>query len=56
MSSLVDETLAKVDAIHEKKRRYDHPLWIGLLEGKWSKKQVQEHIKQFAIIPLFNHG
>ena len=23
---------------------------------KWSKKQVQEHIKQFAIIPLFNHG
>ena len=56
MGSLIDETLAKGDAIHEKKRRYDHPLWIGLLEGKWSKPQIQEHIKQFAIIPLFNHG
>lgn len=49
------ETLERIQAIHRAKPRWAHPLWEALLAGKLNKAQVQEHVKQFSIIPLYNH-
>ena len=56
MALSVQQTLQKVRDIHKKKPFYEHPLWAGLLEGTFSKKQVQEFAKQFGIVPLHNHN
>ena len=50
-----DETLERIQEIHKAKPRIGHPLWKALVGGELSKTQVQEHIRQFSIIPLYNH-
>ena len=50
-----EETLQRIQEIHEAKPRRGHPLWQALLGGELSRPQVQEHVRQFSIIPLYNH-
>jgi len=52
----VEETLRRVKQVHKDKPFYKHPMWAGLLEGKFSKRQVQEFALQFGIIPLWNQN
>lgn len=50
-----EATLKKVEDIQRAKPRSAHPLWQALMGGTLSKAQVQEHIRQFSCIPLYNH-
>ncbi len=47
--------LKRIEAINAAKHRRRHPLWIALLKGSLKRKQVREFLKQFSIIPLYNH-
>lgn len=47
--------LDRIQQIHVPYARHKHPLWRGLMDGAFSKRQVAEHIRQFSIIPLYNH-
>lgn len=51
----IDKTLAACAQAHRDKPFFKHPLWVGLIKGKFSKKQMQEFARQFGIIPLHNH-
>lgn len=55
MNAKHEETLRRIEDIHRAKPRAGHPLWQALLGQKLSKAQVREHVKQFSIIPLYNH-
>ena len=50
-----DKVLARIQTIHEPYARYKHPLWAGLMAGKFERAQVREFLKQASIIPLYNH-
>ena len=50
-----DQVLAEIEAIHRAKPRGNHPLWVALMEGTLNKAQVQEFLRQFGVIPLWNH-
>ncbi len=50
-----DAVLARIQKIHEPYSRYQHPLWRGLMDGKFEEAQVAEFLKQASIIPLYNH-
>lgn len=52
----IAKTLEIIKGMHEKQPFNGHPLWSGLIEGRFSKRQVQEFAKQFGIIPLHNHN
>jgi pyrroloquinoline quinone (PQQ) biosynthesis protein C len=52
----VEKALEGVAQAHKEKPFYEHPLWVGLLEGTFSKTQVKEFARQFGIIPLWNHN
>jgi len=52
----VEETLKQVAAVHAAKPFYEHPVWAGLEDGRFSKEQVKEFVRQFGIIPLHNHN
>jgi pyrroloquinoline-quinone synthase len=56
MALSVEETLRQVREIHKRRQFQDHPLWVGLLEGTFSKEQVCEFARQFGIVPLHNHN
>jgi len=49
------KVLEELAAIHAKLPRKKHPLWIALMNGTLSRKQVAEHLRQFSAIPLYNH-
>lgn len=50
-----DSVLARIQRIHEPYARHKHPLWHGLTEGEFDRRQVAEFLKQASIIPLYNH-
>lgn len=50
-----EQALAHIAKIHEPYSRYKHPLWRGLMDGKFEHAQVREFLKQAGIIPLWNH-
>ncbi|MCE2483654.1 MAG: iron-containing redox enzyme family protein [Alphaproteobacteria bacterium] len=52
----IDGTLARIDAIHERRDFVQRPLWKGLLEGTHSLAMVREMARQLSIIPLHNHN
>ncbi len=56
MALSVEETLEKIREIHKRWQFFEHPLWVGLLEGTFSKEQVREFARQFGIVPLHNHN
>src|SRR5205085_1123507 len=47
--------LERIARMHEPYARHRHPLWHGLMHGGFSKAQVAEWLRQFSIIPLYNH-
>jgi pyrroloquinoline-quinone synthase len=47
--------LEQIRKIHEPYARFKHPLWAGLMEGRFERPQVREFLKQAGIIPLYNH-
>ncbi len=47
--------LAEIEAIHATQPRKAHPLWIALMKGELSRRQVATFLRQFSIIPLYNH-
>lgn len=47
--------LEKVEAINAARHRRKHPLWITLLNGELNRPQVAEFLRQFSVIPLYNH-
>ena len=51
-----DAALAEIDAIHRTKPRKTHPMWISLMKGELSRKQVAVFLRQFSIVPLYNHN
>jgi pyrroloquinoline quinone (PQQ) biosynthesis protein C len=51
----INAVLGRIAKVHEPYSRYKHPLWAGLMEGRFEKPQVKEFIRQAGIIPLFNH-
>ena len=49
------DVLERIQKIHEPYARFKHPLWAGLMAGKFEKPQVRVFLKQASIIPLYNH-
>ncbi len=47
--------LERIYEIHVPFARHKHPLWAGLIEGRFARPQVREFLKQASIIPLYNH-
>ena len=52
---LIKSVLSEIQVIHDKTPRGEHPLWRGLVNGDFNKRQVCELIRQAGIIPLHNH-
>jgi len=50
-----DAVLDRIQKIHEPYARHKHPLWRGLMDGKFERAQVAEFLRQASIIPLYNH-
>ena len=48
--------LGEIEAIHQTKPRKAHPVWISLMKGKLSRRQVAAFLRQFSIVPLYNHN
>lgn len=55
LSKDYETVLEELNAIHAAKSRKRHPLWVSLVTGRLSRPQVQEFLKQFSVIPLYNH-
>ncbi|HEY1723007.1 MAG TPA: iron-containing redox enzyme family protein [Magnetospirillaceae bacterium] len=52
----VSKTLAEIEVLHEKQPLQDHPLYSRIVNGDFNKRQIQEYVKQYSIIPLHNHN
>ncbi len=50
-----ESVIEELNKIHAAKSRKNHPLWIGMMTGKLSRPQIAEFLRQFAVIPLYNH-
>jgi len=50
-----EAVLEELNAIHATKSRKRHPLWVGLMQGKLTRPQIAEFLKQFGVIRLYNH-
>jgi pyrroloquinoline quinone (PQQ) biosynthesis protein C len=48
--------LAEIDTIHATKPRKTHPMWRALMNGELSRGQVTTFLRQFGVIPLYNHN
>lgn len=49
-------TLRAIEAIHRSKPRGAHTLWIALMKGGLSRRQVAVFLRQFSVVPLYNHN
>jgi len=47
--------LRQLDIIRAAKSRNGHPLWLALMNGRASRWQVAEFLKQFVVMSLYNH-
>lgn len=54
-SDRYERVLERIRATHEPYARHKHPLWAGLMEGRFERAQVRVFLKQAGIIPLYNH-
>lgn len=50
-----EAVIQELNRIHAARSRKRHPLWLGLMHGTLSRPQVAEFLKQFGVIPLYNH-
>lgn len=45
-----EQVMQDLTATHTAKSRKRHPLWTGLMQGKFSRAQVQEFLRQFIVV------
>ena len=50
------EVLDSIARMHRDQPMYGHPLWIGMVEGRWNLEQTRYLCKQHGGIPLHNHN
>ena len=50
------EVLDAIATMHRNQPMYGHPLWTGMVEGRWSLEQTRYLCKQHGGIPLHNHN
>ena len=50
------EVLDAIATMHRTQPMYGHPLWTGMVEGRWDLEQTRYLCKQHGGIPLHNHN
>ena len=50
------EVLGSIAKMHRDQPMYGHPLWTGMVEGRWNLEQTRYLCKQHGGIPLHNHN
>ncbi len=55
LSRSYQSVLDEIATLHAAKSRHKHPLWINLMSGGLTRNQVAEYIRQFSVVPLYNH-
>jgi len=50
------EVLDSIARMHRDQPMYGHPLWTGMVEGRWDLEQTRYLCKQHGGIPLHNHN
>ena len=50
------EVLDAIATMHRNQPMYGHPLWTGMVEGRWNLEQTRYLCKQHGGIPLHNHN
>ncbi|MGA0347216.1 MAG: TenA family transcriptional regulator [Alphaproteobacteria bacterium] len=50
------EVLDSIARMHRDQPMYGHPLWTGMVEGRWNLEQTRYLCKQHGGIPLHNHN
>ena len=50
------EVLDAIATMHRNQPMNGHPLWTGMVEGKWNLEQTRYLCKQHGGIPLHNHN
>ena len=50
------EVLDAIATMHRNQPMYGHPLWTGMVEGRWDLEQTRYLCKQHGGIPLHNHN
>ena len=50
------EVLDSIAQMHRDQPMYGHPLWTGMVEGRWDLEQTRYLCKQHGGIPLHNHN
>ena len=50
------EVLDSIAKMHRDQPMYGHPLWTGMVEGRWDLEQTRYLCKQHGGIPLHNHN
>ena len=46
MALTVEDTLAEIEEIHRRKPLYGHALFNDIMEGKLSREQLKEEVRQ----------
>lgn len=44
-----------ISTIHAAKARSKHPLWQAVMTASLSRDQIAEFLRQFGVVPLYNH-
>jgi len=56
MPLTTQDVLDAIAQMHKDQPMYGHPLWTGMVEGKWDFEQTKYLCKQHGGIPLHNHN
>jgi len=56
MPLTTQDVLDAIAKMHKDQPMYGHPLWTGMVEGKWDFEQTKYLCKQHGGIPLHNHN
>lgn len=56
MSLTTQSVLDQITQMHKDQPMYGHPLWTGMVEGRWNLEQTRYLCKQHGGIPLHNHN
>ncbi|MEK9683796.1 MAG: iron-containing redox enzyme family protein [Rhodospirillaceae bacterium] len=56
MALTTQDVLDAITQMHRDQPMYGHPLWTGMVEGKWNLEQTRYLCKQHGGIPLHNHN
>ena len=56
MTLTTQGVLDRISEIHRELPMYGHPLWTGMVEGRWNLEQSRYICQQHGGIPLHNHN